>query len=59
MKHSKSMAIFSLSVGLLAGVSGISLHAKETSLVPEPRGVLTSKSPEDKVLQDNDSHEVS
>lgn len=59
MKHSKSMAIFSLSVGLLAGVSGISLHAKETSLVPEPRGVLTSNSPEDKVLQDNDSHEES
>ena len=59
MKHSKSMAIFSLSVGLLAGVSSGSLYAKETSLVPEPRGVLTSNSPEDRMSQEMDSHEES
>ena len=55
MKCSKSAAI----AFLLMGFIGLSLHAKETSLVPEPRGVLTSNSPEDKKTEQKVSQEES
>lgn len=55
MKCSKSAAI----AFLLMGFIGLSLHAKETSLVPEPRGVLTSNSPEDKKTEQKASQEES
>lgn len=50
MKFNKSMAIFCL----LTGFSSLSLYAKETSLVPEPKGVLTSNSPEDETQQESE-----
>lgn len=53
MKCSKSAAI----AFLLMGFIGLSLHAKETSLVPEPRGVLTSNSPEDKKIEKKETQE--
>jgi len=48
MKFNKSMAVFCL----LTGFSSLSLCARETPLVPEPKGVLTSNSPEDKIYEE-------
>lgn len=48
MKFNKSMAVFCL----LTGFSSLSLCARETPSVPEPKGVLTSNSPEDKIYEE-------
>ena len=50
MKCSKSAAI----IFLLTTCIGSSLFAQQTSLVPEPRGVLTSNSPEDKKTEESE-----
>ena len=50
MKCSKSVAI----IFLLTACVGLSLFAQDSSLVPEPRGVLTSNSPEDKKPEESE-----
>lgn len=45
MKRSKSIAVFCLSAGLLAGISSVPVHPQAAA--PEPRGVLTSGSPKE------------
>ena len=50
MKCSKSAAI----IFLLTACVGLSLSAQDSSLVPEPRGVLTSNSPEDKKTEESE-----